>query len=495
MRTLFAAVAMLTSIFGVPGWSLAQAPLPASGVVPSLDSLGRAVVAAINGNEAHRAGFLDQRVSLALPTAGRQEISELLRDLHSESDGLDIVRLEPVGSGLFLTVKARRYPKLALLNVVPDRSDPKKARVVELLKSWNPKSDSLHWPREKLATEQAVASVIRTNVETLSSIGAFSGVVLVGKGNRVLFEQGYGWANLEDSVRNTPSTRITIASIGKMFTATAIGQLMSSGKLKLDDTLARILPEYPNTDRARRITIRQLLQHTAGLGDLFSDSAYDAHRDYTSALLLASAVADRPLQFEPGTRWSYSNEGYIVLGAVIEKVSGERYDEYLKRHVFGPAGMSHTGNFGADEVIPHRAVGYRHRTNDPLGVRPPYGNRTFVGKGSPAGGAYTTAGDLWRFSRALLEGRLVDAKMRDTLWTGRSKLPWDKEQLYGYGVIVSTVGGRATLGHGGGGSGTGIDNEFRFFRDGSYTVIVLANIDPPAASNLGQSLLEFLARQ
>lgn len=495
MRKLFVVFGVLTTIIAAPNWSAAQAPLPASGILPSLDSLGRAVVAAVNGNKADRDGFVDHRISSALPAAGRQEINDLLRNLHDESGGLDIVRLEPVGSGLFLTLKARRHPKVALMNVVPDGSDPAKARVVELLKSWNPKSDSLDWPKAKLATERAVASVIRTNVETLSSIRAFSGVVLVGKGNRILFEQGYGWANLEDSVRNTPATRLTIASIGKMFTATAIGQLMSSGKLKLDDTLARVLPEYPNADRARRITIRQLLGHTAGLGDLFSDSAYDAHRDYQSLLSLASAVADRPLQFEPGTRWSYSNEGYIVLGAVIEKVSGERYDDYLRRHVFGPAGMSHTGNFGADDVVPRRAVGYRHRPDDPLGVRPPYGNRTFVGKGSPAGGAYTTARDLWNFSRALMAGQLLDAKMRDILWTGRSPLPWDTEQLYGYGVIVSTVAGRTTLGHGGGGSGVGIDNEFRFFRDGSYTVIVLANIDPPAASALGQSLLQFLARQ
>jgi CubicO group peptidase (beta-lactamase class C family) len=180
---------------------------------------------------------------------------------------------------------------------------------------------------------------------------------------------------------------------------------------------------------------------------------------------------------------------------VIEAVSGESYDDYLRRHIFEPAGMSHTGNFGADDIVPHRAVGYRHRVNDPLGVRPPYGNRTFVRKGSPAGGEYTTAHDLWLFSRALLSGRIIPPAIRDSLWTGRSPLPWDQSQKYGYGVIVSPAGNRTVLGHGGGGSGTGIDNELRFFSDGSYAVVVLANIDPPAATDLAPALIKFLSIQ
>ena len=384
---------------------------------------------------------------------------------------------------------------MSLLNVAPDRASPDKLAVIEQLKSWNPKTDSIAWPNRPLNSDRAVVQTIEQNLKVLAEANAFSGVVLIGRGDRVLFDRGYGWANLEDSVANTPASSFTIASIGKMFTATAVGQLISAGKLRFDDTLAKILPEYPNVERARRITIRQLLGHTAGLGDLFGDSAYDAHRDYGSPLALASVVANRPLLFAPGTGWSYSNEGYVVLGAVIEKVSGESYDSYLRRHVFEPAGMSHTGNFGLDDVVPHRAVGYRHRASDPLGVRAPYGNRSFVRKGSPAGGAYTTTRDLWQFGRALLKGALIDRAIRDTLWTGHSPLPWDKTQEYGYGVIVSSAGQHKVLGHGGGGSGTGIDNDFRFFSDGSYSIVVLANIDPPAATDLSRALVGFLASQ
>ena len=485
---------LLGVVFSIclPAGARPQAAVPDS----NLDSVSRALIAAINSSDpSARRSFIDQALSTDVSGRDRSDVAELLIDLHDESGGLEILKIEPIGRGRFITVKASGYPRLALINLAPARSQPDKLGVIEVLKSWNPKTDSVVWPNEPLATDRAVVATIERNLKTLADAGAFSGVVLVGKKDSILFERGYGWANLEDSVRNTPGSRITIASIGKMFTATAIGQFIAAGKLKFDDTLGKVLPEYPNKSRAQSITIRQLLGHTAGLGDLFSDSAYDRNRDYPSALALASAVADRPLLFAPGTKWSYSNEGYVVLGAVIEKITGESYDDYLRRHIFDPAGMSHTGNFAPDDVVPHRAVGYRHRANDPLGVRPPYGNRTFARKGSPAGGEYTTARDLWQFSLALLSGKLVPPAIRDTLWTGRSPLPWDQSQKYGYGVIVSPAGNRTVLGHGGGGSGSGIDNEFRFFSDGSYAVVVLANIDPPAASDPASALIKFLSIQ
>ena len=478
-------------IFVVAGTARGQTASSAN-----LDSLSRALVASINSNDAAaRRSFIDSNLSSGVSASDRAEILALANDLHEESGGLEVVKVEHIGRGRFITVRSRAHPRLSLLNIAPSRDGSGTLGVIELLKSWNPKTDSVAWPTGPVGGNRAIVGVIQRNIQTLSDAGAFSGVVLVGKGDSVLFERGYGWANLEDSVPNGPQSRITIASIGKMFTATAIGQLVAAGKLRFDDTLANVLPEYPNASRARTITIRQLLGHTAGLRDIFSDSAYDAKREYPSPLALASVVANRPLLFPPGTKWSYSNEGFVVLGAVIEKISGQTYDDYLRQHIFAPAGMSHTGNFSADDVVPHRAVGYRHLPSDPLGVRPPYGNRSFVRKGTPAGGEYTTARDLWQFSRALLSGRLLSPTIRDTLWTGRSPLPWDANQKYGYGVIVSPSGTRTVLGHGGGGSGTGIDNEFRFFSDGSYTVVVLANIDPPAASDLAPALVRFLAAQ
>ena len=471
------------------GSALAQAASsgqPASSVQPAsslnLDSLSRALIAAINSNEQiDRDSFVTANLADNVSSSDRAATTALLNDLRRDSGGLDLVNIAIGGRGRSITVKPRQYPRLALLHISPSRTQPDKLGVIELLKSWNPKSDDVRWPDKPLPNDRAIVRTIEQNLETLADAGAFSGVVLIGKRDSVLFERGYGWANLEDSIPNSPASRITIASIGKMFTATAIGQLIAAGKLRFDDTLGKVLPEYPNADRARSITVRQLLGHTAGLGEQFS--------------AMSPAVANRPLLFPPGTGWSYSNEGYVVLGAIISKVSGQSYDDYLREHIFGPAGMTHTGNFSADDIVPHRAVGYRHRADDPLGVRPPYGNRTFTGKGGAAGGAYTTARDLWLFSRALIAGRLVPPAIRDTLWTGRSPLPWDQNQKYGYGVIAQSYGDRTVVGHGGGGSGTGIDNEIRFFSDGSYTVIVLANIDPPAASDLAPRLIKFLSSQ
>jgi D-alanyl-D-alanine carboxypeptidase len=478
--------------------ALGQAAALASGGAGalSLDSAARALVAAVGAPDpAARTRFLATTLAPARLAAEGRELEALLQRLHDDGGGLEIVGAAPLGRGIELTVRSRGPARLAALYLSPDRADPSRLGALELLKAWDPAADAVQWPSGRLAGDEEIARVIDRNVSQLAAAGAFSGVVLVARGDRVIFERGYGWADLEDSVANTPRTRFAIASIGKMFTAVAVAQLVEAGKLRLDDTLARVLPEYPNAERARRITIRHLLGHTAGLGNLWDAPGYDRHRDYASATELAFAVAGGPLAFEPGSRWAYSNEGYAVLAAVVEKASGERFDDYLRRHVWGPARMRETGNFGPDDVVPHRAVGYRPAADDPLRIRSPRANWSFVGRGNGAGGGYSTAGDLLRFSRALRAGTILGAALRDTLWTGRSPLPWDGTQRYGFGAIVSTVEGLTVIGHGGGGTGSGMDNELRFAADGAVTVIVLANADPPAASDLAHQLVRFLALQ
>ena len=218
----------------------------------------------------------------------------------------------------------------------------------------------------------------------------------------------------------------------------------------------------------------------------------------TGQLAATAEVAHAPLMFEPGTRWAYSNEGHVVLGAVIEQVSGETLHDYFRRHVFAPAGMTETSlDGGPDDVVPHRAVGYRPQDDDPLGVLAPRAKWSFLRPGgvSGAGGAYATAADLARFGRALREGKLISPALRDSMWTGRWAIPGYDGERYGWGSFVAQVGGRTAVGHGGGGTGSGIDNGFRQFTDGSYTIVVLTNMDPPAATRLTESLVRFLAAQ
>lgn len=218
----------------------------------------------------------------------------------------------------------------------------------------------------------------------------------------------------------------------------------------------------------------------------------------TGELARAAAVAYPPLLFEPGSRWSYSNEGYIVLGAVIEELSGQTYHEYLQHHIFAPAGMTETVlRSGVDDIVPHRAVGYRARTDDPLGAGEPRANWSFLGTGgaTAAGGGYGTARDLARFGRALRSGVLLSRAQTDSMWIARWPIPGHDRESYGFGSFVGEFNGHTVVGHGGGGSGSGIDTGFRHFTDGSYTVVVLTNIDPPVATNLTRALVTFLAAQ
>jgi Beta-lactamase class C and other penicillin binding proteins len=471
----------------------AQAPNPATH--PLAPRAIHEILAATSADSATRTAVVARWLTPAAFSAQGAATARLLGRLHEQGGALDTVRVETQGTHTLVTVRASRVPRLALLNLTWDRADSTHLRLIEVLKSWNPRADSLTWPTTKLSEAALVAAVDR-NVRELARLGAFSGTVRIGKNGRTVMAKGYGWANQDDSIANGSDTRFMTASMGKMYTAVAIGQLIEAGRLHLDDTLGKVLPDYPNADRARRITIRQLLGHRAGLGDIWSHPAFRG-RSWTSNRDLAAGIATGPLQFDPGTRWSYSNEGYIVLGAVIEAVTGQTYESYVHDHVWIPAGMTETAIAGTDVVVPHRAVGYQAGSDDVLHVEPLQPNWSFLGKTSKAagaGGEYSSSGDLVRFAEALRTDKLLSRAMRDTLWAGGSALPWDAAASYALGFERKTVSGRTMIGHGGGGA-AGIDNLMRFFPNEGWTVVVLSNIDPPAANDLATRIATLLATQ
>jgi CubicO group peptidase (beta-lactamase class C family) len=506
-RALLAITSLAAASPALPGAAAAAqaagapAPvIPVAAVGAGRDATARAFVAgAASGDSAERARALAAHLTPSALAEHGTETARLFRRVHEQGGPLTVVRVEPAGRNTFVTARSARRPRLLLLDLAWDRADSTRLRHVELLKAWDPAADRVAWPERAPATDAALGALLDRNVGRLAAMGAFSGTVLVARGERVVYARGFGLAERDHGVPNGVDTRYTTASMGKMFTAVAIAQLVEAGRLRLDDTLARVLPDYPNAERAGRVTIRQLLAHTAGLGDIWSHPAFVRGRAYASNRELAWAIADAPLQFAPGTRWSYSNEGYVVLGAVVERLAGTSFEAYLRRHVWGPAGMAATANAGADAVVPHRAVGYTAGDDDPLRVELPRPNWPLVGAtsaASGAGGAYATAGDYFRFARALRRGALVRPAMRDTLWAARNPLPWDGTTAYGYGFMRAAVAGRAVVGHSGGG-GMGIDNQLAFFADGpaaaAYTVVVLGNGDPPAATTLTAALVKVLA--
>jgi CubicO group peptidase (beta-lactamase class C family) len=277
--------------------------------------------------------------------------------------------------------------------------------------------------------------------------------------------------------RNRLDTRFNLASMTKMFTAIAVAQLVEQGKLAFDDPVGRVLPDYPNKAVAERVTVRHLLTHTSGLAgaDRTAERLLSTLRQGARTVKehLAAFVND-PLQAEPGLRFEYSNDGYILLGAIIEKVSGQDYYDYIREHVFRPAGMSDSDFYELDSDPPNLATGLMDAPHEAR-----RSNALFVGvKGMPAGGAYSTVGDLLKFERALLTHKLLSAKTTTLLWTGSAQ-----NARYGSGFELSRYNKARIIGHGGG--WFGVTNRMEFYPDLGYAVVVLSNYDsdPVAIAN------------
>jgi D-alanyl-D-alanine carboxypeptidase len=325
-------------------------------------------------------------------------------------------------------------------------------------------------------------AAVRQEIDARAAEERFSGVVLVAQGATIALHEARGFADVERRTAMTLDTRLNLGSMNKMFTAVAVAQLAQSGKLKFTDTVATHLPDYVNADVAARVTIHQLLTHTAGVGNIFGPE-YEARRDGLKRVSDYLALfASQPLRFEPGARWEYSNGGYIVLGAIVERVSGLSYDDYVRRHVFEVAGMTRTGFTPKDALPADTAVGVMRREG---GRRPNTAQLPFLG--SPAGGGYSTAADLLRFAQALLDHRLLSRESTDLVLAGKAETPRGK---YAYGFSERFVAGKRVVGHNGG--FPGVNGELQILPDSREVLVVLANVDPPAASQLAERVLERL---
>ena len=291
-----------------------------------------------------------------------------------------------------------------------------------------------------------------------------------------MFSQAYGLANREKKTPNQPSTQFRIGSMNKMFTAVSILQLVQAGKIQLTDPFGKYLTDYATKDASSKVTIHQLLTHTGGTGDIFGPE-FDAHRLELRTLQdYVKLYEKRGLQFEPGTRWEYSNYGFLLLGAVIEKVSGQTYYDYVREHVFKPAGMNSTDSLPESAPVPDRSVGYMKKGPGPWKPN----TYTLPYRGTSAGGGYSTVGDLYRFAVALEGHKLLDAIHTELLVNGKVDTPLGDK--YAYGFSENGENGMACFGHGGG--APGMNGDLRICRESGYVIAVLANMDPPAAQRI-----------
>jgi CubicO group peptidase (beta-lactamase class C family) len=284
--------------------------------------------------------------------------------------------------------------------------------------------------------------------------------------------------------------------MNKMFTAVAVAQLAQQGKLAFDDPLLKHLPDYPNQEIAGKITIHQLLTHTSGLGDYFTDKFMQTSKDrYRTIQDFFPLFVDKPLTGEPGKEFRYSNAGFMVLGAVVAKVSGEDYFDYVRNHIYKPAGMVNTDAYEMDRDTPNLAIGYTQGgmagPGEPEGPR----NNLFlhVVKGGPAGGGFSTVEDLTRFAAALQNGKLLDKKHADLVLTGKVASGRRGNAKYAYGFFDETSRGTRIVGHSGG--FPGINSQLDIYLDKGYTVAVMSNYDPPAAQRIADKARTLITQE
>ncbi len=391
--------------------------------------------------------------------------------LRENSRGLELRALDSAtDTSVTGLVQERDSDNFLRFNLTLDAGEPERIASIEILYTARPAD----FPPPRM-TEAEIFAALDAKLTADAARDRFSGVVLVTKHGAPVYRAARGMADREKALPNTLETRFNLGSMNKMFTATAIMQLVQQGKIALDAPLGRYLPDYPNRDVASKVTIEQLLTHTAGTGNIFGPD-YDAHRlelqTHDDYLRLYGA---RGPSFEPGSRFEYSNYGPVLLGLVIERVTRRSYYDHVARKIFKPAGMHHTGSEPIDALLPGTAIGYMRA--DGGGKKP---NFDILARGTAAGGGYSTAGDLTRFADALLANKLLSKANTQLMITGKVDLPRGK---YAYGFLDMRGAGEGYVGHGG--AAPGVNGDLRIFPDDGYVVVVLSNIDPPFAGRVG----------
>jgi D-alanyl-D-alanine carboxypeptidase len=257
-------------------------------------------------------------------------------------------------------------------------------------------------PEGSTKLETSVAKEIDSYLTSLVAENKLSGVAVVARDGATIASKAGGIANKATGAPITLNTKFNLGSMNKMFTAVAIAQLAQAKRLSFDDTIGKHLPDYPNKEVADKVTIHQLLTHTSGMGMYWNDKFMAQREKLVTVAAHLPLFASDPLLFAPGEKFQYSNSGYMVLGAIIEKVSGQDYYSYVQEHIYKPAGMTETGFYEPGKEIPNLAIGYAKMGPDgkPLEEARDNTNLREV-RGGPAGGGYSTAGDLVKFHTAL----------------------------------------------------------------------------------------------
>lgn len=457
------------------GWAVwaAASPVPlAAQAVPETpaSAILHAWLDAFNSGDRARVGDY-----LTKYEPDRKDTVDRLMDFRERTGGFNLIRVEKSeATEAVALVKEKEGTNYAKLTLVLNPGEPPTVKQLGLNIVPRPPGEP-EIPRLSFA---AALQALEEKTSELTKKDQFSGAVLVARGGNIQFQKAYGLADREKKIANTVDMRFRIGSMNKMFTATAILQLVGEGKIDLAAPLGKYLPDYPNKDVATKVTLRHLLTHTGGTGDIFTPE-YDAKRFEVCELSdYVKLYGSRDLEFEPGSKWSYSNYGFLLLGVVVEKVSGMSYYDYVRKNIFEEAGMTRTDSLPEVDKISARSTGYMKK--DGAWVN---NSETLPWRGTSAGGGYSTVGDLFLFAQALSSGKLIKPELFALMTSkqaGGAQMP--PNAGYGFGMMVSEEPQGKRYGHGGG--APGMNGELAVYPQSATVVVVLSNLDPPAASRV-----------
>lgn len=457
-------VSLLLSISVAPMFALAQQPSDAKN--PAAQRAAEVIRLIESGNRAEGRKFMAESYSPEfLKRASLDEHLDFLSSTHDRMHGVELIGIKETGPA---AVEARLKSKLTgsqtLLIVRTETDAPYRITGMGL----RPARTQPGEQTAKKLTDAEMAKELDAFMQKLASADLFSGTVLLAKDGKTIYKKAFGTANKDFNIPNRIDTKFNLGSMNKMFTAVAIAQLVERGKLSFDDPLSKFFPDFPDKDSAEKIKIKNLLTHTSGLGGYFSQKFFDSSRAlYRNVDDMMKLAREEKIQFEPGSRWQYSNTGFLVLGAIVEKVSGQSYYDYVRENIYRPAGMVNSDCYELDRVNQNLAIGYEKQYTD-NGIE--FRNNIFshVLRGGPQGGGYSTVEDLLKFDAALRAGKLVGRDYVNLLLSAKPDL---KSPGYGYGFQIDTASQIA--GHGGGFEG--ISSNLEMFLGNGYTGVVMSN--------------------
>ncbi len=455
MRYVFAAPAIVM---------LAAAPVEAQTAQPLPDTpAGRFVSVFLKAYNSADLKELERYNALY----GRKTIPQDWIDMHAMTGRLTPVRVEPKGPNqLRVLLSVETGDGFWEEKVKIDPADPMKVVQASLGLADRPLEFAIpRLPRAQLHREMArrLARDVAAN--------RFAGTILVERHGKVIYQSASGLADRAAKLPVTMDTKFRIGSANKMFTAVGVLQLVERGKVALDAPVGTYLRDYPNAEFAKSVTIRELLSHTGGAGDIFTPE-YEARRLEVKTLAdYVTLFGGRAPDTSADGKNAYANYGFVLLGRIIEAVSGEDYYSYVHNNIFVPAGMKDTASLPENTRVPNRSRGYT-RKDGKLADNA----ATLPYRGSAAGGGYTTAADLIRFGNALRSGKLLSKAM-----LSQATSPQRPDGWYGFGFFVGGKGPTRNWGHGGG--APGMNAAFRVYPELDAVVVALANLDPLAADN------------